>query len=355
MPITIDLTRATPDSVVVQPSPLLELMAAMHVLTEADHHPDQVEAASGLRSALGEELVEQVHYYSPLWSRYRCRLFFVRGGASGSIDHYLDDLRMLPMPQFASLAAEGVLGMGRSANHQTLLADSESFIAACRQRSSARAELAERLVTDQEGLRRELLTFLENIWTTEFHNTWNDSFPQIAGAVERTRSRLGEGVVKTVAGLSPTSTTVGDGQRVRFDKLDTINFALDHKPLILVPSIFHSPHLTVKRTPTGELAVLFPAGTVQNELALDELRQRLQCFESPLRMGILRHLLGEPLSSSELSLRLGVEATQISRALSKLRSNEVIHSERSTGVIRHHADIEVIRRLGLDVLATIMR
>ncbi|SMX94958.1 DNA-binding transcriptional regulator, ArsR family [Brevibacterium sp. 239c] len=355
MPITLDLTDTTPADIVVQPSPLLEFMAAMHAFTEHDHHPEHQSVAAQLQTGLGDELVERAHYYSPLWSRFRCRLFFVRGIGLASFEAQVADVRAMSDQGFAELAAEGILGMGRTVDHVELLAEPEAFVNTCRRRSSARAELAERLVEDVADFREQLLLFLERAWDAAVRNVWTRSAPTLAATAERIRLQLDDDVIQTVARLSPTAAVIGNSSRIRFDKLDTINFSVHDAPLVLVPSVMHAPHLTIKRAPKGELAIIFPGGAGQDELSLDQLRQRLQCFGSPLRMGILRHLLGEPLSSSELSLRLGIEATQVSRALSRLRSSGIIVSERTGGVISHHADVEAIRRLGLDVLATIMR
>lgn len=209
MPITLDLTSTTVADVFVQPSPLLEFMAAMHVLTEVDHHPDQRDRAALLRSQLGEDLMIEVHYYAPLWARYRSRMFFARGRENGTLEQQLLELRMMAEAQFTELAAEGALGMGRSADHVALLADGAGLVEMCRRRSSARADLAEALIVDPSAFRLKLLDFITHAWEVGVRDLWLESAPAMAAVAERIARQLQQGIVETIASLSPTASVIG--------------------------------------------------------------------------------------------------------------------------------------------------
>ncbi|WP_246555008.1 ArsR/SmtB family transcription factor [Streptomyces paradoxus] len=72
-------------------------------------------------------------------------------------------------------------------------------------------------------------------------------------------------------------------------------------------------------------------------------------------MELCRHLLGEPITTSELAARLGSSEPQVPRALRTLRDAGLVRPTREGKLVRHRPATDVIRRLGNDVLATVAR
>jgi DNA-binding transcriptional ArsR family regulator len=101
--------------------------------------------------------------------------------------------------------------------------------------------------------------------------------------------------------------------------------------------------------------VQYPArGTAPaDQLSLRDLRDRLMALTSPAQMELCRHLMGEPITTSELAARLGSTEPQVSRALRTLRDAGRVRSTRDGKLVRHRLSTDVVRRPGDDVLATV--
>jgi DNA-binding transcriptional ArsR family regulator len=91
------------------------------------------------------------------------------------------------------------------------------------------------------------------------------------------------------------------------------------------------------------------------QISLRQLHDRLSALASPGRMELCRHLLGEPITTSELARRVGLADTQVSRTIRQLREAGLIGSERDGKYIYHRLATRTVLQLGQDVLATIMR
>lgn len=60
-------------------------------------------------------------------------------------------------------------------------------------------------------------------------------------------------------------------------------------------------------------------------------------------------------ATAELAARLGSTTTQVSRTVRQLREAGLVRSERDGKLVSHRLATDVLRRLGDDVLATVMR
>lgn len=60
----------------VRLSPLAELVACLHALTEADHHPAARRWRTALLDRIDEQLARDIARYAPLWSAYRSRVLY---------------------------------------------------------------------------------------------------------------------------------------------------------------------------------------------------------------------------------------------------------------------------------------
>lgn len=376
MSIVLDLGGLGPADVMAGPSALSELMASLHVLAEPEHHPEAVGWAARAVAA-GDELRDELSVFAPLWARFRCRLFFplVRPGTAplaASLDEELAAIAALLTEEFLDLVAPGVLGTNAQPvpPGDALRAGAwaaEDYVLRCLRRSYARGELARQLVAAPLELRDRLLAVLRAADTAFFAEDWRTLRSPLENHARDVRRRLatlplGEPAslrspADVLTELLPTAARVGPGERVRLDKLQIDEVRVAPRPLVLVPSARVWPHLTVKHEHPSCVVVQYAArGTTPVEqLTVRDLHHRLMALTSPARMELCRHLLGEPITTSELAARLGSSEPQVSRALRTLRDAGLVRSTRDGKLVRHRLATEVIQRLGHDVLATVAR
>ncbi|MEU1576727.1 DUF5937 family protein [Streptomyces collinus] len=363
MSIVLDLGGLGPADIAAGSSALSELMASLHVLAEPEHHPEGADWA-GRAIAADPALRDELSFFAPLWARFRCRLFFPRAlPLPASLDEELAAIAGLPAEEFLELVAPGVLGTtalpvppARELNAGTSAA--EDYARRCLRRSYARGELARHLVADPPALRDRLLTVLRAADAAFFAEDWRSLRPVLEVHAREVRRRLAvRSPADVLSELLPTAARVGPGERVRLDKLQIDEVKVAPRPLVLVPSARVWPHLTVKHEHPSCVAVQYPvpAATPGGQLTLRDLHDRLMALTSPARMELCRHLLGEPITTSELAARLGSSEPQVSRALRTLRDAGLVRSTREGKLVRHRLATDVIRRLGNDVLATVAR
>jgi DNA-binding transcriptional ArsR family regulator len=207
-------------------------------------------------------------------------------------------------------------------------------------------------------LRDRLLAVLRAADSAFFAEDWRTLRPALEDHAREVRRRLAtRSPADVLTQLLPTAVRVGPGERVRLDKLQIDEVRVAPRPLVLVPSARVWPHLTVKYEHASCVVVQYPAqGTAPaDQLSLRDLRDRLMALTSPARMELCRHLLGEPITTSELAARLGSTEPQVSRALRTLRDAGLVRSTRDGKLVRHRLATDVVRRLGDDVLATVAR
>ncbi|MDG9707674.1 ArsR/SmtB family transcription factor [Streptomyces sp. DH10] len=363
MSIVLDLGGLGPADLAAGPSALSELMASLHVLAEPEHHPEAAGWAARAAAA-GPGLRDELSVFAPLWARFRCRLFFPRAlPLAASLDEELAAVAALPAEDFLELVAPGVLGTTAQSvppvrELRAGTAAAEDYARRCLRRSYARGELARQLVAAPLELRDRLLAVLRAADTAFFAEDWRTLRAPLEDHAREIRRRL---MVRSPADvlteLLPTAARVGPGERVRLDKLQTDEVKVAPRPLVLVPSARVWPHLTVKHEYPSCVVVQYAVrGTTPAEqLTLRDLHHRLMALTSPARMELCRHLLGEPITTSELAARLGSSEPQVSRALRTLRDAGLVRSTRDGKLVRHRLATDVIQRLGHDVLATVAR
>ncbi|WP_328500188.1 DUF5937 family protein [Streptomyces sp. NBC_00457] len=363
MSIVLDLGGLGPADLAAGPSALSELMASLHVLAEPEHHPEAAGWAARATAA-DPELRDELSVFAPLWARFRCRLFFPRTvPLAAGLDEDLAAIGELPAEDFLELVAPGVLGTSaqsvppaRELRPGTTAA--EDYARRCLRRSYARGELARQLVAAPLELRDRLLAVLRAADIAFFAEDWRTLRPALEEHAREVRRRLAaRSPAEVLTELLPTAARVGPGERIRLDKLQIDEVKVAPRPLVLVPSARVWPHLTVKNEHPSCVVVQYAVrgATPAGQLTLRDLHHRLMALTSPARMELCRHLLGEPITTSELAARLGSTEPQVSRALRTLRDAGLVRSTRDGKLVRHRLATDVIQRLGHDVLATVAR
>ncbi|MCX4835373.1 DUF5937 family protein [Streptomyces sp. NBC_01016] len=366
MSIIIDVGGLGPADIAAGPSALSELMASLHILAEPEHHPEAAEWTARV-AAVNPALRDELAVFAPLWARFRCRLFYPRAlPVAADLREELAAIEDLPRTEFLGLVAPGVLGASARpapAAHElrTGTEAAEEYVRQCRRRSHSRGDLAVELVADPAAFRARLLAVLRAADAAFFADDWRNLGPALDDHAREVRRRLARPrpPVDVLTELLPTASRVGPGARIRLDKLQIDEVVVGRRPLVLVPSVRVWPHLVVKDEDPSCVVVQYavraamPSGPGQ--LSLRALHDRLTALASPGRMELCRHLLGEPITTSELATRLGSTEPQVSRTLRQLREAGLVRSTRDGKLVRHRLATDVVRALGDDVLATVMR
>lgn len=373
MSVVLSLAGARPSRVSVGASPLAELTAALHAYTEAEHHPGVLRwvrhldtgtagegpgQEPGRVSALTPELRRLIRDWAPLWASYRARyLLPMSATADRSLEAELTDIGDLPLSRFAELTAYAVRGGNSGSPLDHVLDDPAqraSLLSAAELRSTARAELARRLLGAPEVLRADLLALLTQAAAalepdlTRAARTIAAHLPQLRAGLDR------DGLGTALAGLDPTASYRDEPPRVVFDKFHHGIVNVATTPVLVVPSVFGRPHLLVKHEPGFAAVVqypLLPEG--EDPPAYAVVNQRLDVLRDPGRQRIARAVAREPLTPSELALRTGMTLPQVSRHLARLRAAGLVVVERDGRHAYYQLNLERVRSIGEDLLSAL--
>ncbi|WP_193627441.1 ArsR/SmtB family transcription factor [Brevibacterium sp. CFH 10365] len=361
MTIVFKLQSFSSSQLHVVVSPLAEMMAVLHSMAEPDHHLEARSMLNEISESVDDAYLREFNFLSPLWARFRCRLFFPFAPKSQGLTAELEAIAALPDHAFIELCAEGVQGMrGPIPAVDTLLADTPEragFLDYCLSRSNARHDLAIALLEGPAKLRARLLRFLVETNTRFFAREWMRVREEIstAAAFHHHQIRtLSNG--ESLSSLHHSAHHEPAFDEIRIDKLQNYSVALKNREVIAVPSVRIGSHLTVKWESAQPVIIHFPVRTSTTEpMGIERMRQRLAALNSDFRIELFRHLVGEPITTSELAARMNQTAAQTSRELRVLREANLLVSERRGKRIFHRVDVDKIIQLGPDLLSTVLR
>ncbi len=360
MVVVLDVEGARASDVAAGASPLAELLACLHVLAEPEHHPESRTWLARTGPLLTGPLAQEIRFYSPLWARYRCRLLFpLRAPLDRTLPEELDELTRLDLGSFVRLAANAIRGVdfpGGDALRGG--AARRDFVKSCERRSFSRGELANALVEDPERFRSGLVDTLAHCAEVFFDEEWARVGPRLFDVGARVREQLRTAPAGAVlASLSPTAAWTEHPGRVSYDKLQSKRGTVRERGCLLVPTAHGWPHLILKADESLPLVVHFIAADWEQRPPVSQrlVRERLAAIAEPARFELCRHLLGEPITTSELAVRMGISEPQVSRHLRRLREVGLITSQREGRMVFHRLHPELLINLGADVLTTVMR
>lgn len=361
MTIVLKLSGFETSDFHVTVSPLAELMSVLHIVAEPDHHLDSRAVLAAVSEHADDSFYREFRFLSPLWARYRCRLFFPFTTHADSLKDELAALDALPLEQFVAYMAEATQGnYGIPAPVERLVADTperSEYLKYCRSRSTERYDLAVRLLDDPGDIKDRLLAFLadsnERFFKREWEIVQNNIVRSAAVHSHQARQFPGAGSFER---LHPSVQYLEQANEVRFDKLQRQNVQLAGRTVIAIPSVRIGSHLTLKWNPEAPVIVQFPLHIADSaQLNIESMRRRLAALYSDTRMELFRHLANEAITTSELATRLGQSAAQISRELRMLRDADFLLSERRGKHIYHRINLEKIVNLGPDLISILLR
>jgi DNA-binding transcriptional ArsR family regulator len=360
MAVVLTVQGATAADVATGVSPLSELMACLHAIAEPEHHLEVRPWLTHVRADMSSHLQSLLKSYAPLWARRRCRLLLPLGSTLGqTLEDELAEVEKLPLDRFVETAADAVHGgVFDTAGLLTDKAHQDGYVASCERRSFSRGELARHLVRDPEATRATLLALLRMCADEFFDAEWARVRHRLEAECTLVRARVRAlSLHEALASLSANAVIRHDPPAVAFDKLQSLRADLRGRRCLLVPSVHARPHLIIKIDPAFPIVVHFPvensAPAEQDTLA--QIRLRLAVLADPSRLALCRHLVNEPITTSDLAVRTSMTLPQVSRHLARLREVGLLTSRRNGRMIHHRLDVQRLMHLGVDLLTTIIR
>lgn len=356
MPVDLLLEGSSTSDLVIAVSPAAELQSCLHALAEPEHHLELHAWIARTRRSLSEPLSRDLTRFAPLWARRRCRFlmpFAVPADASLSTE--FARVQELPADRFLVAAAHTI--HGGSIDPLAVVDQPDRFVHECESRSFSRGELARELVRDAAAFKASLIDVLRRCEREFFDDEW----ARIAGRLRDDASTMRKvaarvPLAEAIASVSPVATVRRGGASVRFDKLQMLEVPTAGRRIVLVPSLHGTPHVVVRGDTGFPVVVQYPvARATASPLSVSVARRRLAVLADDARLALCRHLVNEAITTSDLALRTGMSAPQVSRHLSRLRDAELLTTERSGRQSFHRLDTQKLMQLGPELLRALVR
>ncbi|WP_310728354.1 DUF5937 family protein [Streptomyces sp. N2A] len=365
----IDITGLPPERIVFAPSPLAELGAALHALSEPGHHPGLHGWVTATNAALKTDLADRLCEADFLWRSSRSDILLPAHPAS-TLAEELDELDKIDDERFVAAAFEISCSATYTRATPSPLVDAEER-ARVREMAAARgprqAAFTDRMLTDPDGLRVWLRRLLEDCEEAFFGDIWRRVGIQLAAdARHKTellrRKGLAETLPATSIALSLDEAQDGSGGvRIMVDKLArgrTTAFAsLGDPGVTFVPTSFGWPHLLVSHAPGWRPVLQYPVASPElpAPATLELTQQRLEALGHPMRMRLCRTLARGPHTTGELANAYGITSPEVSRHITTLKKAGLIQTRRRGRYVLHQLDLQVVARLGSDFLEGVLR
>ncbi|MFD3941183.1 DUF5937 family protein [Streptomyces sp. NPDC058579] len=362
MSVTIDITGLPHERIVFCPSPLAELGAALHALSEPGHHAGLHGWATTTCAGLKPELADRLHEADFMWRSTRSD-FLLTAQPRATLAEELDDLDRMDDEKFVGAALEISCNSQYGEGVPSPLVDPQ---ARCRvldlaaARGPRQAAFVERMLADPPGTRAWIRRLLEDCDEAFFADTWNRVRVQLAAdARHKTELLRRKGLTEALAAVSPAMSLEEDarGTRIVVDKLVHGRTTAQGSALTFLPTAFGRPHLFALHAAGWQPVVQYPVST--RELAgtapVETVKLRLEAVAHPMRMRMCRNLARASYTTSELADAYGISAPEVSRHLAVLKKAGLLTTQRRGRYVLHQLDVTVVARLGSDFLEAVLR
>ncbi|MDT0546685.1 MULTISPECIES: DUF5937 family protein [Streptomyces] len=358
----IDITGLPPERIVFSPSPLAELGAALHVLSEPGHHPGLHGWATATASGLKPDLADRLHEADFLWRSSRSDLL-LPAEPGATLAEELDALDRIDDETFVAAAFEIACSSYGQPVPSPLVDAGER--ARAREMASARgpkqAAFVNRMLEDPDGLRVWLRRLLEDCDRAFFADTWQRVRIQLAAdarhKAELLRHKgLGEALAATSAALS-VAPGEGGGRRILVDKLAGGETTAAGQGVTLIPTTFGWPHLLVVYAPGRRPVIQYPiaAPDLPPPAALELVQRRMDALAHPMRMRLCRSLARGPHTTGELADGCGITPPEVSRHIAVMKKAGLLTTRRRGRYVLHQLELSAVARLGSDFLESVLR
>jgi len=360
--VTIDVTGLADEDYLFAASPLAELVSALHLLVEPNHHPGRLGWATALSAALEPELLDRIIDMDFLWRVSRADMFLPsrpEQSLSAELDvvDRLDDETWVDAALITSSC--GTLPLYRELGSP--LVDERARDLA-HERASLRGPRAvafvdfvlERPADAREQVRR----LLEDCQRAFFAGLWDRVLGGLTADARLKRDLLATyGLGRALGAVSSAVTLDRTGARIVVDKLQDQRTSAAGGGVTFLPSTFGHPHLVVVHAPGWQPVIQYPAAgsALVDLLPLDEVERRLHALDSPIRLRLVRSLARGQRSTAELADGWNLSAPEVSRHLAVLRDAGIVTSIRRGRFVLYELDQVAVARLGVDMIDALLR
>jgi DNA-binding transcriptional ArsR family regulator len=360
--VVIDIRGVAAADVRVGASPLAELTAVLHVLSDPPHHPDRARWAAELTARLPVDLVEDLLGFAVLWQSARAD-FLLPGLPGLTLADDLDRIDALDDSTWisAALTSQRAAPSGRRPTPEIL---SEAWWTAALDGARARGprtlEFAGKLLDDATGVRAKVREALLTCDRVFFAELWDGIRGTLTAAAITAREHLRRRGIAGLAMVSPAVSVDEPAGRVVVDKLSDVTAVATDGGLTLIPSVYGAPHLTVRFTPGWRPVLQYPVSlgphTMPGDvLTADALRRQLEALAHPVRMRLCRTLARGAHTTGELAAYWGLSPPEVSRHLGVLRRAGLLRTQRRGRYVGYELNLTTCAQLGERFLETILR
>ncbi|WP_019888439.1 DUF5937 family protein [Streptomyces purpureus] len=362
MSVTIDITGLPQERIAFGPSPLAELGAALHALSEPGHHARLHGWTTTTAAGLKPELADRLHEADFMWRSTRSDIL-LPAQPRETLAEELDDLDRMDDERYVAAALEINCAGFYDRGGPSPLVD-----AAMRQRAldlaAARgprqAAFVRRMLADPPGTRAWIRRLLEDCDEAFFADTWRRVHVQLAtDARHKTELMRRKGLSGAVAAVSSALTLEEDahGSRLVVDKLSDGRTTAQGSGVTFLPTAFGWPHLIALYAPGWQPVIQYPvsSGELAGVLPVETVKLRLEAVSHPLRMRLCRNLARASYTTSELADAYGITAPEVSRHLAVLKKAGLLSTRRRGRYVMHQLDVAAVARIGSDFLEAVLR
>ncbi|MFJ3584859.1 DUF5937 family protein [Streptomyces sp. NPDC090127] len=362
MSVTIDITGLPHERIVFCPSPLGELGAALHALSEPAHHTGLHAWATTTSAGLEPELADRMHEADFMWRSTRSD-FLLPAQPRATLAEELADLDLMDDEKFVGSALEISCSSQYGDGVPSPLVDPSArrrVLDLAAARGPRQAAFVERMLADPPGTRAWIRRLMEDCDDAFFADTWSRVRVQLAAdARHKTELLRHKGLAEAVAAVSPAvSLEEGvHGDRIVIDKLVHGRTTAQGAGVTFLPTAFGRPHLFALHAPGWWPVVQYPVSG--RELAgtapVETVKLRLEAVAHPMRLRMCRNLARASYTTSELADAYGISAPEVSRHLAVLKKAGLLTTQRRGRYVLHQLDVSVVARLGSDFLEAVLR
>ncbi|WP_086710353.1 DUF5937 family protein [Streptomyces antimycoticus] len=356
----IDIAGLPPERIVFSPSPLAELGAALHVLSEPGHHPGLHGWATATSSALKPDLADRLCEADFLWRSSRSDLL-LPAIPGATLAEELDALDRIDDETFVAAAFEIACSAAYTRPTPSPLVDADER-ARVREMAAARgprqAAFTHRMLEDPDGLRVWLRRLLEDCDQAFFADTWRRTRIQLAADARHKAELLQrKGLEEALTAASAALSLSEDGDSILVDKLAGGRTTAYGDGITFIPTAFGWPHLIVLYAPGWRPVIQYPvaAPELPPPAALELVQRRLEALAHPMRMRLCRTLARGPHTTGELSESYGITPPEVSRHIAVLKKAGLLTTRRRGRYVLHQLDLPSVARLGSEFLESVLR
>ncbi|TQK42352.1 DNA-binding transcriptional ArsR family regulator [Streptomyces sp. SLBN-118] len=360
MSVTIDIAGLPPERIRFAPSPLGELTAMLHVLSEPGHHPALSGWAVATAALLESELADRLLEAETLWRSARAD-FLIPGRPGLTLADELDAIDRIEDEAYVAAALTSQRASAPIHPMPSPLTDPAARHLAldiARARGPQQAAFAELLLADPPAVRAWVRRLLHDCEEAFFADTWQRIRNFLtADARQKTDLLIRQGPAKAMAAVSSAVTLDETRHRIVIDKLQDVSTSADGDGVTFIPSIHGRPHLTIVFSPGWRPVVQYPATEtgLPHPVPPEVVQRRLEALAHPVRIRLCRTLSRGGHTTGELAAFWQLSAPAVSRHLAVLKKAGLLTTRRRGRYVLYELDLDTSARLGIDLLEAVLR